>query len=1014
MNNDQSLAINSSRWRQIERLYNSALQLEPSARESFLAQACSEDESLRLEVLSLLSSADYKDSFLEEPAVNLGLAIVGLRYEAMVGKSIGRYHLLQLLGRGGMGEVYLAHDPRLNRRVALKLLPASFRGNQERVRRFEQEARAASAISHPNVAHIYEIGEAQGQRYITMEYIPGKTLRQIMKQGALGLNTALDITLQVLAALAAAHEAGVIHRDIKPENIMLQDDGYVKALDFGLAKLIETGAAKLTDDARLLSSMHTEPELLMGTSHYMSPEQVRRQSIDARTDLWSLGVVLYEMLDGERPFQGQAISEIIVSILEQEPLAPKRLDVPPALQALLTKSLRKQASERYQTAGLMLSELRQIRQQLGDEHQGSASMAIAPATWSGPVTNGSLTIATPPAAPFAQSTAEDVRPPTLSSQSPATAENSRINALPLSALKGKLQFQFMLLLLMVAGLCFGLLYGGRWKAPGRNFDLRFQRLNLSGNISDIVLSPDGKYIASVISEEGKQAIYIMELATSSNLRIIPPSDKGYSGLSFSPDGNYVYYLENQSETGTLYRVSKFGSGQRRILGNVNTPVTFSPDGQQIAFVRYNILEDTPDLIISQPDGAAERTLARRTRKDKDVFPGDMSGVGPAWSPDGKWLACATVTQRPSPREMNIEMVNVTDGTSRRLNATPWYGISRLAWLADGSGLIVAASESPARPWQLAFVSYPGGEIRRITNDPNNYSRVSGTSDSSAFLSLNVEETSSIWLIPTEGEKQAALLNLSQKKGVTEIAWKLDGESIYTVKDGENLNLWRQEPDATPARQLTFESNKNYRPAISADERHIVFVSSRAGAANIWRMDMDGTQLKQLTAGSYEDMPSLTPDNKWVIYRTGNNVRKVPLDGGNSVKLLDKSVLYPVVSTDGRLLAFFTNEHPDSHEWQLEVFDLETLNIVKRFVLPETANPFSGLCWTMDGQGLTYVSNAGGAANLWLQPLRGGAPKQLTDFKDAEIISFAWSPALRQMVCVRSAKTYIPVLINLFQ
>ena len=989
---------------------------------------------MRQELLSLLNSADRTDSFLEEPVLSLGLAVIGLRQEAMIGKHVGRYKLLELLGYGGMGDVYLTHDPHLNRRIALKLLPASITGDEERILRFKQEARAASAISHPNVAHIYEIGEANERHYITMEYVAGKTLRQVLKQGTPDKHTALDITIQVLTALSAAHKAHVIHRDIKPENIMLREDGYVKVLDFGLAKLSESPGGKSDDEEQTLLSLHTEPGLLMGTSHYMSPEQVRKQSVDGRTDLWSVGVVLYEMLTGQRPFKGHAVNEIIISILEEEPqpLISKRPELPPALQLFVTKALRKQVDERYQTVDDMLADLRHIRQEMGDGYKNqSATVAAIPE----PRALGS----------------QDVSPDTAEPRPPSTNELShhvgtdptRFAAPQTSIFTSASRFLtqdpwrltmgvILLATLLVSGLYIGLFQRRlrQWQSmyfdshresylrllrqvQSANFTPHFQRLNLSGSISDIVISPDGKYVASIIAEDGKQAIHITELATSTDLRIVPPSEKGYSGLSFSPDGNYIYYLEKQTETATLNRVSKLGGGQRKILNNVNTPVTFSPDGKRIAFVRYNVAEETPDIIISQADGMAEQTLARRTRKDADVFPADMNKVGPSWSPDGKVLACATINWSSTPPEMNLEVIDVANGTSRRLNAKPWYDISRFVWKADGSGIVVAGTESPNKPWQLALLSYPDGEIRKITNDPNNYTRISTTSDSETFLTLNVEETSSIWRISPEGENQFTPLNVSQKKGVSEIAWKPDGKLVYTVSEGEDMNLWMQDADGKTTRQLTYEHNKNFRPTISPDERHIVFVSTRAGIASIWRMDDDGTQLKQLTSGPYEDMPAITPDGKWVIYRTGINISKVSIDGGSPVELFDKSALYPVVSPDGRRLALFTNDHPESQEWFLEVYDLHSLKPVKRFALHEASKPFNGLQWSPDGQGLIYVSNANGAANLWMQKLTGDAPKPLTDFKDAEILSFAWSAHLKQIVCVRSTKTYIPVLVKLF-
>lgn len=351
--------MNSERWEQIEELYHSTLELEADSRRAFLDVACAGDESLLQEVLSLLSEAGRDDAFLEEPALGLVLVLMGDEDDSAVGKTVGPYKLLGLLGRGGMGEVYLAHDPRLNRRVALKMLPVIISSDHGRARRFMQEAHTSSSISHPNVAHVYEIGEEQGQRYITMEYVAGLTLRDVLKRGPLPTRKAVDIAAQVAAALRAAHEAGVVHRDVKPENIMLRDDGYVKVLDFGLAKFLE-GAGQAPVPAPSLS---TETEWLMGTYDYMSPEQVRREPVDESTDLWSLGVVLYEMLAGRRPFTGESASDVFKSVLEQEPepLGNLKPDLPAALLGVVSKALRKRPEERYRTAKEFAAELRLAR-----------------------------------------------------------------------------------------------------------------------------------------------------------------------------------------------------------------------------------------------------------------------------------------------------------------------------------------------------------------------------------------------------------------------------------------------------------------------------------------------------------------------------------------------------------------------------------------------------------------------------------------------------------------------------
>jgi eukaryotic-like serine/threonine-protein kinase len=1007
--------MDSEQWKQVEALYNAALEINAGERECFITAACAGDEALRREVLSLLSSADRNDSFMEASLMSAGLMLMSAEeHESLKGQTVGTYQLLELLGRGGMGEVYLAHDPRLNRRVALKLLPAAIVDDGERVRRFEQEARATSAISHPNVAHIYEIGEDQGRHYIAMEFVHGRTLRKALQRGPLEVGEALDIGIQIGIALVAAHEAGVLHRDIKPENVMLRVDEYVKVLDFGLAKLVEDRLYAGTPEARPVPSLHTEPELLMGTSDYMSPEQVRCQPTDERTDLWSLGVVLYEMLAGRRPFRGRESREVIVSILEcePEPIGCVRDGLPPALKEIVAKALRKRTEERFQSAREIVDELRRLRPLI--EGSGSSGSAYVAGSFYAPA-DGADSSPEPQATPSAKSSRPYGVLERMTGFKPVSLISTRA-----SKLKRKWRpIYWLVLLSLAAASIYFYVNLARQRRPllGKTLNLKFQRLNLFGEISDITLSPDGKYVARVVAEEGKYTIRITEIATASDLRIVQPSAANYSGLSFSPDGTYIYYLENQAETGTLYRVSKLGGGQRKILDDVNTTVALSPDGALLAFVRTNRALDTPDLIVAQTNGTSERILARRTRADADTFMSDMKRAGPVWSPDGKVLACPTLRLSPE-QEMNVEVIDVETGAGRRLNAESWYDISRVAWLADGSGLVVSAAAASGAPWQLHLLAYPGGEVRKITNDPYNYTLISGARDSSLFLTLNIEDDSSIWQVSAMGGARPDVTGVTQRKGISEILWDGVGKFLYTVSDGTHTNLWVQEQGAS-LRQLTFEGDN--KPAMSDDGRHVVFVSTRAGAMNIWRMTADGTQPKQLTSGAYEDVPSVTPDSRWVIYRTGNSIKKVSIDGGAAIKLFDKSALCPVLSPDGHLLAFFTNDQAESQTWHIEVYDLSSLAVVRRFELPESTTPFNGLRltpdnrlrWTTDGLGLAYVSRADGASNVWLQSLEGGAPHQLTYFKDANMLSFAWSPDGKQLACVRMTKAYVPVLVRLF-
>ncbi|HMJ25048.1 MAG TPA: serine/threonine-protein kinase, partial [Pyrinomonadaceae bacterium] len=356
--------MNTHRWQRIEELFNAALALPLDEREPFLITACTDDHNLRSEVDSLLNEVDQPSELLSQPAFTLGARLLAHdsidSIESLSGKTLAAYTIIRHLGSGGMGNVFLAEDPRLERLVALKLLPASLTGNSESVLRFQQEARAASAISHPHIAHIYEFGEVDDSCYLTMEYVEGKTVRELVNEKAIDFRQALDIALQVGQALQAAHEAGVVHRDIKPENIMVRHDGYVKVLDFGLAKLIP---AQKETGRRRSGSFDTSPGLIMGTTAYMSPEQVRGELVDARTDVWSWGVLLYEMILGQAPFKGRTSSDVIAAVLKTEPeaLLSTNSDIRSGLKPIFRKALAKEAEDRYASIQEAIDDLQTVQ-----------------------------------------------------------------------------------------------------------------------------------------------------------------------------------------------------------------------------------------------------------------------------------------------------------------------------------------------------------------------------------------------------------------------------------------------------------------------------------------------------------------------------------------------------------------------------------------------------------------------------------------------------------------------------
>jgi serine/threonine protein kinase len=356
------------RYHQIGRIFQTARALSLTARATFLDLACENDAELRREVEELMASEEAAGDFLSAPAVQLAAETLANESRGITPRTIGHYQIISRLGKGGMSEVYLAKDTRLDRKVAIKLLPAAFTAAPDLIRRFQREAKAASALYHPNIVTIYETGEENGAHFIVAEFVEGRTLREVIENERLELAAALKIATQIASALIEAHRIGIVHRDIKPENVMLRPDGLVKVLDFGLAKLTERIDLAPGNEASTIISVRTNSGIILGTISYMSPEQARGQHVDARSDLFSLGVLLYEMVAGSRPFTGPAMVDVLAAVLEKEPPPLQGPPVLPAkLQQIVTRALRKNREERYQTAKDFLADLRQLRSQVKTE-----------------------------------------------------------------------------------------------------------------------------------------------------------------------------------------------------------------------------------------------------------------------------------------------------------------------------------------------------------------------------------------------------------------------------------------------------------------------------------------------------------------------------------------------------------------------------------------------------------------------------------------------------------------------
>jgi serine/threonine protein kinase/Tol biopolymer transport system component len=927
------------------------------------------------------------------------------------GSRLGRYEVRSHLGGGGMGEVYLAQDTQLGRLVALKLLAAELTKNRDHLQRFEQEARAISALNHPNILTIYEIGRDDGRNFIATEYVEGTTLRQHMGHVPLKVAEVLNIGTQIAAALAAAHAAGVVHRDIKPENVMLRRDRLVKVLDFGLAKLTEHLYRQFANtDLSTAPNINTDPGVIVGTTLYMSPEQARGQAVDARSDIWSLGVVLYEMCAGCVPFDGPSKSDVIVSILEREPppLARYAPSAPAELQRIVAKALQKERGDRYQTVQDLLTDLASLKQDLDLE------VRLERARLSPSGNGGDSPTAREQTAPEGR---REKRTTVIRTARPT----SGIGQLVSEITRHKTGALVLLLILAaaLAGLWYRQLISSRRPGAPESPQLTFTKLNVSGNVLDAAVSPDGKYVATVLEEAGRQSLHVRQVGAPNEAQLVAPADVMYGGIRFSHDATSIYYtaLAGEDES-ALYRVSVLGGAPRKLLSDVRTAAAESPDGRQLAFVREAPEVHGTALMIANADGSDARPLAIRRQPETFVLFA-IPPRGPAWSPDGKVIACPTIGTRGK-RYMNVVEVRVDDGAMRQINNQEWYEIGQVAWLRDGGGLIMGARENAALPYQIWLLSYPGGDVRRVTNDPNSYNAVSATEDSSTLSVLQADRLSNLWVMPNGDSERATQITSGKYQGLEGISWTPDGKLVYASNESGNDDIWMMDADGTNHRQLTTDANKDIQPTISRDGRYIVFVSYRTGRAHVWRMDADGGDPKQLTDGRYEDWPQISPDGRWVVYHSldpsGDTIWKVSIDGGAATPLTTMPARQAAVSPDGRLVAYFSRGEQPNAPWHIEVAPLGGGGApAQSFNVPPAINPlFNSLRWTADGRALTYPLTQGGVTNVWSQPLDGGPARQLTNFKENRIFSFAWSLDGGQLVCVRGVEIHDVVLIKNFR
>jgi serine/threonine protein kinase/Tol biopolymer transport system component len=931
------------------------------------------------------------------------------------GTRLGRYEVRSLLGAGGMGEVYLAEDSQLRRPVALKILPGELAANQDRMRRFVLEAQAAATLNHPNIAHIYEIGETEGLNFIAMEFIDGQTLRHCIHQSHTDLRKLLRYLQQVAEGLAKAHAAGIVHRDLKPDNIMVTNDGFAKILDFGLAKLIEPqrvfgSSASSEELPTAIMRQYSVAGTIIGSVGYMSPEQARAKvkEIDHRSDIFSFGCILFEAAAGQRAFRGQDEIDTLHKIVYGP--TPEVRDfnsfVPDQLERIIRRCLAKDPEKRYQAIKDIAIELEELHQEMEFIPRSTDSLASVPSAWQASSTSSkALTRARESGVRATETTTQTSSAEYLFTE----IKRHKTGAVLLVGV----------LLVCVVGLAFLLtrVPGGSdssSKSPIRAAaqEMKIARLTANGKVQTAAVSRDGKFLAYVENEGDLQSLWTKQIATNSNLTLVEPSPVRYFSLTFTPDGNYVYYIakDPDADSRSVFRIPTLGGTPAKILAEAGWSVSFSPDGNQLVFDKYDSGTSESALMLAGADGSNKRKLASLSAHEW------FAGGGPGWSSNGTHIACGVGDDRQE-RQMTMAVVNISDGAITRFTAHRWDSISRAVWLADASGIVFCASDNgTAGAKQIWQVSYPGGEARTITHDLNSYLDLSITADANTLVATQRDLAAGIWTSPDADLNHAIQITSGHNDGGYGLAWAPGDRIVYVSIASGNTEIWIMNRDGTDQKQLTNDSHLKYLPTVTPNGRFVVFVS-QSGGVHLWRMDLDGGNQVQLTNGNYDNNPRISPDGQWVVYSSYTSGKlvlwKVPISGGAPTQLTDVVSSEPDISPDGKLVACFSNEGQEGKS-VIRVFPLAGGPSLHTLPLPSTADWDSGLRWTPDGRALTYVDRRGATTNLWLQPFAGGSARQLTNFKQGGITHREWSRDGRQVAIVRGAATSDAVIINNFQ